>query len=88
MDAFLGRREYSSFLGEDAMHLRKWLPFNIRAFVVAVEQYYQVPDYVLTSGDPRLIGVLKGIVEAYTGERGFMGVHRCTFSSSQNRTEI
>ena len=45
--------------------------------MVAVEQYYQVPDYVLQCGDPRLIGVLKGIVENYTGEAGFMGAHRC-----------
>lgn len=77
MDAFLGRTDYSSFLGIDEMRLRKWLPFNIRAFVVAVEKYYSVPDYVLNSGDPRLIGILKGTVESYTGERGFMGVHRC-----------
>ncbi|KAI0455943.1 hypothetical protein F5B21DRAFT_523159 [Xylaria acuta] len=28
------------------------------------------------SGDPRLLGVLDDIVEAYTGERGFMSVHR------------
>jgi hypothetical protein len=77
MDAFLGRTDYSSFLGVDALHLRKWLPFNIRAFLVAIERYYQVPEYVLKSGDSRLIGVLKGIVESYTGERGFMGAHRC-----------
>jgi hypothetical protein len=77
MDAFLGRTDYSSFLGADELRMRKWLPFNIRAFVVAVEKHYRVPDYVFNSGDPRLIGVLKGIVESYTGERGFMGVHRC-----------
>ncbi|CAI4219731.1 unnamed protein product [Parascedosporium putredinis] len=27
-------------------------------------------------GRPRLMGVLDGIIEAYTGERGFMGTHR------------
>jgi hypothetical protein len=79
MDAFLGRRDYLSFLGIDALHLRKWLPFNIRAFLVAIEKYYKVPEYVLNSGDSRLIGVLKSIVESYTGERGFMGARRCKF---------
>jgi hypothetical protein len=77
MDAFLGRTDYSSFLGRDTMHLRKWLPLNIRAFLVAIERHYSVPDYVMNSGDCRLIGVLKGIIESYTGERGFMGAHRC-----------
>jgi hypothetical protein len=78
MDAFLGRTQYSSYLGTDALNLRKWLPFNVRAFVISIDRYYNVPDYVLNSRDQRLIGVLSGIVESYSGERGFMGNHRCT----------
>ncbi|KAF2473623.1 uncharacterized protein BDR25DRAFT_124163 [Lindgomyces ingoldianus] len=76
MDAFLGRTNYSSFLGEEGTHLRAWLPSNLRAFIAAVENYYQIPAFVKASGDPRLIGVFDGVVEAYTGERGFMGAHR------------
>ncbi|KAF2790559.1 hypothetical protein K505DRAFT_377429, partial [Melanomma pulvis-pyrius CBS 109.77] len=76
MDAFLGRAKYDSFLGNEGVHLRAWLPSNLRAFIAAIEYHYRIPDYVKTSGDPRLIGVLDGVVEAYTGERGFMGVHR------------
>lgn len=76
MDAFLGRKKYDSFLGAEGLHLRAWQPSNLRAFIAAVETYYPVPDFVMKSGDPRLMGVLDGIVEAYTGERGFMGVHR------------
>lgn len=76
MDAFLGRKKYDSFLGAEGIHLRAWQPSNLRAFIAAVETYYPVPEYVMKSGDPRLMGVLDGIVEAYTGERGFMGVHR------------
>lgn len=75
MDAFLGRKKYDSFLGSEGLHLRAWLPSNLRAFIAAVE-YYRVPEFVRESGDPRLMGVLDGIVEAYTGERGFMGTHR------------
>lgn len=81
MDAFLGRKKYDSFLGLEALHLRAWLPLNIRAFIAAVEQYYTIPEYVKASGDSRLMGVLDGIVESYTGERGFMGTHRCKFLS-------
>ncbi|KAI6377713.1 hypothetical protein MCOR25_002437 [Pyricularia grisea] len=76
MDAFLGRKKYRSFLGAEGVHLRAWQPANLRAFIAAVEYHYSVPEFVEKSGDPRLIGVLDGIVEAYCGERGFMGVHR------------
>ncbi|KAH6970756.1 hypothetical protein BKA56DRAFT_496895 [Ilyonectria sp. MPI-CAGE-AT-0026] len=76
MDAFLGRKRYDSFLGVEGVHLRAWLPSNLRAFIAAIEYHYRIPEFVAKSGDPRLMGVLDGVVEAYTGERGFMGVHR------------
>ncbi|KAI0129422.1 sulfite reductase flavoprotein alpha-component [Xylariales sp. AK1849] len=76
MDAFLGRKKYDSFLGAEGVHLRAWQPSNLRAFIAAVEYHYSIPDFVAKSGDARLHGVLDGIVEAYAGERGFMGVHR------------
>lgn len=67
---------YTSFLGVEGVHLRAWLPSNLRAFIAAIEYHYRIPEFVQQSGDPRLMGVLDGIVEAYTGERGFMGTHR------------
>ncbi|KAI1477970.1 hypothetical protein F4774DRAFT_180178 [Daldinia eschscholtzii] len=76
MDAFLGRKKYNSFLGVEGVHLRAWLPSNLRAFIAAIEYHYRIPEFVQQSGDPRLMGVLDGIIEAYTGERGFMGTHR------------
>lgn len=76
MDAFLGRTNFTSFLGVESIHLRAWMPLNIRAFMAAIEHSYSVPDYVRNSGDARLMGVLEGIVEGYAGERGFMGTHR------------
>ncbi|KAJ4374846.1 hypothetical protein N0V83_001924 [Neocucurbitaria cava] len=76
MDAFLGRKKYDSFLGAEGVHLRAWLPSNLRAFIAAIEYHYSIPEYVKASGDPCLMGVLDGVVEAYTGERGFMGAHR------------
>lgn len=76
MDAFLGRKKYDSFLGREGLHLRAWLPSNLRAFIAAIEYHYRIPEFVKQSGDPRLMGVLDGIIEAYTGERGFMGTHR------------
>ena len=77
MDAFIGRNKYESFLGREALHLRAWLPLNIRAFIAAVEYHYQVPQFVKESGDPRLMGIFEGLLESYIGERGWMGQHRC-----------
>ncbi|KAH6675814.1 hypothetical protein B0J14DRAFT_509473 [Halenospora varia] len=76
MDAFMGRTKYDSFLGLEALHLRAWLPMNIRAFIAAVEYNYKVPEFVQASNNARLKGVLEGLVESYMGERGWMGTHR------------
>lgn len=76
MDAFLGRKKYDSFLGNEGLHLRAWLPSNLRAFIASIEYHYRIPEFVKESRDPRLMGVLDGIIESYTGERGFMGTHR------------
>lgn len=76
MDAFIGRRKYDTFLGKEALHLRAWLPMNIRAFIAAIEYHYQVSTFVKDSGDPRLLGVWEGLIEAYLGERGWFGTHR------------
>jgi hypothetical protein len=76
MDAFLGRTKYDSFLGAEGVHLRAWLPSNWRAFIAAIEYHSPIPDFVAQPGDQRLIGAFDGIVEAYTGERGFIGTHR------------
>jgi hypothetical protein len=67
MDAFIGRTKYTSFLGIEAVHLRRWLPLNIRAFITAVENHYKVPEFVKATGCPRLNGVLEGIIESYAG---------------------
>ncbi|KAM7208397.1 alpha subunit of putative sulfite reductase [Naviculisporaceae sp. PSN 640] len=75
MDAFLRRRKYDSFLGAEGLHLRAWMPSNLRAFIAAVDLHYSVPDYVKQSGDPRLMGVFEGILEIYCGSRGFLSTH-------------
>lgn len=76
MDAFIGRTSYETFLGREALHLRAWLPMNIRAFIAAIEYHYRVSDYVKQAGIAELNGVWDGIIEAYLGERGWFGTHR------------
>ena len=67
MDAFIGRTNYTSFLGIEAVHLRRWLPMNIRAFITAIENHYKIPEYVKATDCPKLNGVLEGIIESYAG---------------------
>jgi hypothetical protein len=69
---FIQRTNFKSFLGIESIHLRAWMPLNIRAFLAAIENHYPVVPYIQKSGDPRLIGVLDAIVESYAGEKGFM----------------
>ncbi|KAL0577411.1 hypothetical protein V5O48_004576 [Marasmius crinis-equi] len=76
MDTFLMRKNFKSFLGAESIHLRAWMPLNIRAFLAAIENHYPVVPYIKASNDPRLVGVLDAIVESYAGEKGFMGTHR------------
>jgi hypothetical protein len=87
MDAFLNRTKYDSFLRLEALHLRAWLPINIRAFIAVIEYHYQIPIFVKASGDPRLIEVLKDIVEAYAGERGFIKTHKCNYPRASSVNE-
>ncbi|KAG7085882.1 hypothetical protein E1B28_003416 [Marasmius oreades] len=76
MDTFLMRQNFKSFLGVESIHLRAWMPLNVRAFLAAIENHYPAVPYIKASNDPRLIGVLDAIVESYAGEKGFMGTHR------------
>ncbi|KAF3045411.1 hypothetical protein E8E11_008612 [Didymella keratinophila] len=46
MDAFLGRKKYDSFLGAEGVHLRAWLPSNLRASIASIEYHYRIPEYV------------------------------------------
>ena len=76
------RSNFKSFLGIESIHLRAWMPLNVRAFTAAIENHYPVVPYIKASRDPRLIGVLDAIVESYAGEKGFMGTHRCECSTT------
>ncbi|KAF9692758.1 hypothetical protein EKO04_009252 [Ascochyta lentis] len=76
MDAFLGRKKYDSFLGAEGVHLRAWLPSNLRAFIASIEYHYRIPEYVKASGDARLAHQIYTKPDLKIGERGFMGAHR------------
>jgi len=75
VDAFLGRTSYASHLGVEGRHVRDWYAPNVRRFFDAIEQV-STREFVHASGDPQLEGLFQSVVDAYAGDRGYLGVHR------------
>ncbi len=75
LDVFFGRRRYDSVLGKDALHFRQWYPRHHREFLQAVERV-PVGDFLDASGDSCLKGIFRTALDAYVGEKGFLGAHR------------
>ena len=75
LDNFLGRVTHASPLGQEALHVADNYAPNVRRFVAAMGQA-PVRDFVLESGDIGLRGLFQNVVDAYTGDRGYLGVHR------------
>jgi sulfite reductase alpha subunit-like flavoprotein/predicted heme/steroid binding protein len=75
MDAFLPRTRYESQLGKQALDLAKHSPPHWRNFVEAVRQI-SIPDYIRETNNQELRGVYNALIDAYAGDKGFLGVHR------------
>lgn len=75
VDAFLGRTEFGSPLGVEAVKNRAAYAPNVRRFLDAIDQT-SVRAYVHASGDRELAGLFESVLDAYAGERGYLGVHR------------
>jgi ferredoxin-NADP reductase len=75
VDAFLGRSHFDTHLGREAVHLLEWYPPNVRRFVEAAGAV-SIRDHVARTGDRGLQGLLQSVVDAYAGDRGYLGVHR------------
>ncbi|MFN8383527.1 MAG: FHA domain-containing protein [Anaerolineales bacterium] len=75
LDEFLGRRTYSTRLGEEMTHIREWYPPNWQNFLKAIGQI-SVADYVEKSRSKTLKGIFQETRQAYVAETGFLGRHR------------
>ena len=75
LDVFLGRAEYDSVLGKDTLHFRRWYPRHHAEFLEAVAAV-SVREFVERSGDPCLKGIFHSALDAYIGDKGFLGAHR------------
>ena len=75
LDVFFGRQRFDSLLGKEIMQLRQLYPKHWQDFLLAVAQV-SVADYISQTGDKELGEVFQEVLEAYAGERGFLGRHR------------
>jgi len=75
MDIFLGRKIYTSKKGQEAMAVRHWYPQHLHRFFSELEKI-SVRDFVLKSGNQALQNVFQQLLDAYAGDKGFLGVHR------------
>jgi cytochrome b involved in lipid metabolism len=75
MDVFLGRNRYESLIGEETLQIRAWYPQHWLDFLEAVSKV-SLRDFVADTGDSHLQEVFQALVDAYAGDKGFLGLHR------------
>ena len=75
MDAFLSRPRYDTVLGHEANKLADLSPRHWRDFIAAVRQI-SIRDYILSTNKARLKGTFDTLLEAYAGDKGYLGAHR------------
>ncbi len=75
LDVFFGRQKYDTRFGKEMIHLRNWYPRHWQNFIEALGEI-SITDYVETTGDATLKGILKDVTQAYAGDGGFLSRHR------------
>ncbi|HEX2912081.1 MAG TPA: cytochrome b5 domain-containing protein [Chloroflexia bacterium] len=75
LDAFLGRKEFKTLLGHEAQKLGKFSPPHWQDLILATGEV-SVLDYIYRNDYRTLRGLFFQVMEAYAGEKGYLGVHR------------
>ncbi|GAA3284367.1 FHA domain-containing protein [Dactylosporangium vinaceum] len=75
IDAFLERRAYGSLVGQQSVYLAGFFPRHWRDLVAALREV-SVRQYVEETRNSALRGVYNAVLDAYAGDRGWMGLHR------------
>jgi ferredoxin-NADP reductase len=74
LDVFLGRSRYDSRVGRESKLLRPGFSPNLQAFIAGLEAAPMVG--LVAKCSPELRGLWYALIDAYAGDRGFLGVHR------------
>lgn len=75
LDAFLERRDYGSLVGQQSIYLAGFFPRHWQELVAALREV-SVRQYIEDTRNPSLRGIYNAMLDAYVGDRGWMGLHR------------
>ncbi|MFI5914774.1 FHA domain-containing protein [Dactylosporangium sp. NPDC051541] len=75
IDAFLERQDFGSLVGQQSVYLAGFFPRHWRELVAALREV-SVRQYVEETRNDALRGVYNAVLDAYVGDRGWMGLHR------------
>ncbi len=75
LDAFLERQDYGSLVGQQSVYLGGFFPRHWQELVAALREV-SVRQYVEDTRSASLRGIYNAMLDAYTGDRGWMGLHR------------
>jgi sulfite reductase alpha subunit-like flavoprotein/cytochrome b involved in lipid metabolism len=75
LDAFLERRDYGSLVGQQSVYLAGFFPRHWQELVAALREV-SVREYVEDTRNSTLRGIYNAMLDAYVGDRGWMGLHR------------
>lgn len=75
MDAFLGRKDYSSQLGHESSSLRVVAPPLQQEFIKSISSV-DLAAFLVRMKSPALNGLVQTVGEAYAGDHGLIAAHR------------
>jgi hypothetical protein len=75
LDAFLDRQDFGSLVGQQSVYLAGFFPRHWQELVAALREV-SVRQYVEDTRSPALRGIYNAMLDAYVGDRGWMGLHR------------
>jgi sulfite reductase (NADPH) flavoprotein alpha-component len=75
IDAFLDRQDFGSVVGQQSTYLAGFFPRHWTELVAALREV-SVRQYVEDTRNASLRGIYNAMLDAYVGDRGWMGLHR------------
>jgi sulfite reductase alpha subunit-like flavoprotein/cytochrome b involved in lipid metabolism len=75
LDAFLERQDFGSVVGQQSVYLAGFFPRHWKELVAALREV-SVRQYVEDTRNASLRGIYNAMLDAYLGDRGWMGLHR------------
>ena len=75
LDALFRRQTYESDLGKESRHNLNWLHTDFQKLHGAI-QNVGLREWIIEQADKELEALYQAALDAYAGERGFLGMHR------------